>query len=261
MFGMSRLRSSVVTASIALCALGATASPTVAGGDEASKSPTAILADLKRDLGKVKSLHFAGRVTESGSVTRLSGDVFASGSASIGIVQGKGSLRMILLSKSTYLKANAVYWKASGGKNGEALASKLAGRWVKVPESVRGTVQSLLSKLSPKHLASCYSSGTGTLSNNGVKTLGGRQTILLEDKGDQPGTAPGLLYVAADGPVLPLRQIQTGPRKAGGKRDKRCDEAHDTTTAADITMSRFDRVPPLKAPRHVLSLENSGTTA
>jgi hypothetical protein len=71
-----------------------------------------------------------------------------------------------------------------------------------------------------------------------------------------------LLYVAADGPVLPLREIQTGPHKAGGKVNKRCDAASDdTSTAADVTFSRFDRVPPLRAPRNALSLENSGTTA
>jgi hypothetical protein len=258
---MRRLRSSLVTASIALFALGAAASPTVAGGGEVSKSPKAILADLKRDLSKVTSLHFAGRQTDPDGVTRISGDVFASGSASIGIAQGKGSLRMILLPRSTYLKANAVYWRASGGKNGPALARKLADRWVKVPESVRASVASTLSKLAPKHLALCYSTGLGTLSNNGLKTLGGRKAILLEDKGAQPGTAPGLLYIAADGPVLPLRQLQTGPRKAGGKLDKRCDDADDKTTASDVTLSRYDRVPQLTAPRHALSLENSGATA
>lgn len=258
---MRRLRSSLVTASIALFALGAAASPTVAGGGEVSKSPKAILADLKRDLSKVKSLHFAGRQTDPDGVTRISGDVFASGSASIGIAQGNGSVRMILLPRSTYLKANAAYWRASGGKNGPALARKLADRWVKVPGSVRASVASTLSKLAPKHLALCYSIGLGTLSNNGLKSLGGHKAIQLEDKGAQPGTAPGLLYIAADGPVLPLRQIQTGPRKAGGKLDKRCDDPHDETTAADVTLSHYDRVPQLTAPRHALSLEDSGTTA
>ncbi len=258
---MPRLRSSVVIASISLCVLVASAAPTVADGGEASKSPGAILSDLKRDLGKVKSFHFVGRQTEKGAVTRLSGDVFASGSASIALAEGRASLRMILLPKATYLNANAVYWKRSGGKSGNALAAKFAGRWVEVPASAGDSVKPLLDELSPKYLASCVTVGLGTLSNNGVKTLGGRKAIVLEDKGDRPGTTPGLLYVAADGPVLPLREIQTGPRKAGGKVNKRCDAASDASTAADFTFSRFDRVPPLKAPRNALSLENSGATA
>jgi hypothetical protein len=257
---MSRLRSSVLSVSIALFMVSAMAAPTVAGGGEASKTPQAILSDLQRDLAKVKSLHFAGRLTEPGKVTRLSGDVFASGSASIGIVQGKGSLRMILLPKSTYLKANAVYWKASGRKYGAILASKLAGRWVKVPGLTRASVQSLLSTLSPKNLARCFGSRPGTLVNNGVTTLGGRQVIVLEDKGDRPGTTPGLLYVKAEGRVLPVRSTQTGPRRAGGKLDRRCEEPNDKSTAGDLTMSRFDRVAPLKAPRNVLSLDDLGAT-
>lgn len=258
---MPRLRSSVVTVSISLCAVVAAASPTVADGGEASKTPKAILADLQRDLGKVKSFHFAGRQTEKGAVTQTSGDVFASGSASIALAEGGASLRMILLPRATYLNANAVYWRRTGGKSGKALAAKLAGRWVKVPASAGDSVKPLLDELSPKYLASCVTVGLGTLSNNGVKTLGGRKAIVLEDKGDRPGTSPGLLYVAADGPVLPLREIQTGPRKAGGKVNKRCDAASDASTAADFTFSRFDRVPPLRAPRNALSLENSGSTA
>ncbi len=258
---MSRLRSSAVTVSISLCAVMAAAAPTVADGGEASKSPGAILSDLKRDLGKVKSFHFAGRQTEKGAVTQLSGDVFASGSANIALTEGRASLRMILLPRATYLNANAVYWRRSGGKSGNALATKLAGRWVKVPASAGDSVKPLLDELSPKHLASCVTVGTGTLSNNGVKTLGGRKVIVLQDKGDRPGTTPGLLYVAAEGPVLPLREIQTGPRKPGGKVNKRCDAASDASTAADVSFSRFDRVPPLKAPRNALDLESSGTTA
>jgi hypothetical protein len=52
-----RLRSSLVTASIALSVLGVAASSTIAGG-EAAKSPRAILSDMKRDLSKVESLHW-----------------------------------------------------------------------------------------------------------------------------------------------------------------------------------------------------------
>lgn len=242
------LRSSLVTASIALFVLGVAASSTIAG-DEASKSPQAILSDLQRDLGKVKSYHFVGRVTGPSGVTKVSGDV-APGSGSFGIVRGKVGVRMILLPKSTYMKANAAYWRASDKERGAMFAAKLAGRWIKVPESLRGPFKPLLSQLSPKHLAACVVAGAGTLTNNGLTTLGGRKVIVLEGKDDEPGATPGLLYIAADGPVLPLRQVQTGPRRAGGKLDKRCEEqADDKTTAGDVTYSQYNRVPAIKAPR------------
>jgi hypothetical protein len=258
---MPRLRSSLVTASISLFVLSAAAVPSAAGGGEAGKSPEAILSDVKRDLAKVKSLHFTGRQSEKGATTRTSGDIFASGAANMTVVEGRTSAQMILLPKATYLKANAGYWRVAGGKYGNQLAAKLAGRWVKVPASVGAGLRPLLKKLTPKYLASCVSTGLGTLANKGVQTLGGREVIVLEDKGDKPGTTPGLLYVAAEGRVLPLREIQTGRRKAGGKVDGRCDTPEDKSTAAEFTFGRFDRVPQLKAPRNALSLENPGTTA
>ena len=153
------------------------APPTNAGGGESSKSPQAILSDMQRDLRKVKSYHFAGSITGPGGVTKVSADVSGAGSASFGIIQGKTSLRMILLSKSTYLKANAVYWRASDKERGALFASKLADRWVKVPESVRGPFKPWLAEFSPEHLAACVFVGTGTLSNNGVTTFGGRKVI------------------------------------------------------------------------------------
>ena len=249
---MSRLRSSLVTASISLSTLMVVAAPTNAGGGESSKSPQAILSDMQRDLRKVKSYHFAGSITGPGGVTKVSADVSGAGSASFGIIQGKTSLRMILLSKSTYLKANAVYWRASDKERGALFASKLADRWVKVPESVRGPFKPWLAEFSPEHLAACVFVGTGTLSNNGVTTFGGRKVIVVEGKADKPGTTPGLVYIAADGPVLPLRQVQTGPRTAGGKLDKRCEAAGDKSTGGDVTYSRYNRVPPITAPRRAI---------
>lgn len=50
-------------------------------------------------------------------------------------------------------------------------------------------------------------------------------------KDDRPGATPGLLYITADGPVLPMRDIQTGPRKVGGKGVA----THRTTTSRPPT--------------------------
>jgi hypothetical protein len=228
------------------------AAPTNAGGGEASRSPQAILSDMQRDLRKVESYHLVGRLTDPSGVTRLSGDVMASGAASFGLVHGQTALRMILLPRSTYLKANAAYWRASDKERGAMFASKLADRWIKVPESARGPFKPLLAKLSPKHLASCVFAGTGTMTNHGLTTLGGRKVIVLEGKADQPGATPGSVYIAADGPVLPVRQVQTGPRRAGGKLDKRCEAADDKTTAGDLTFSQYNRVPAIRAPRRAI---------
>ena len=47
--------------------------------------------------------------------------------------------------------------------------------------------------LSPKNLARCLAGRSGTLTNNGLTTLGGREVIVVEAKGDRPGATPGLL--------------------------------------------------------------------
>ncbi len=243
-----------MTASTALFALGIVASPTVAGGGEVNKTPKAIMADLQRDLGKVKSYRVVGTVKEKNAVTKLSGDVFASGSADIVISDRRGAARVRLLPNATYMKADASYWKAAGGKNGSVLAKKLGGRWVKVPASVGASLKPIVTKLSPKYLASCATIEPGTVVNNGIKTVAGRRAIELESKGDRPGASPGLTYVTADGPVLPVRMIQTGPRKAGGKLDERCGERDDHSTSSEVTFSRFNVVPKLVAPRGALVL-------
>jgi hypothetical protein len=252
---MHRLRLSVVTASIVLFALGTAASPTVAGGGEASKTPKAIMADMQRDLGKVKSYRIVATVREKRAVSKMSGDVFASGSADIVVSDRRGSVRMRQLPNALYMKADASYWKSVSGKNGAEVARKVAGRWVKVPASAGVSLKPVLKKLSPEYLASCVTVEAGTVINNGIKTVAGRRAIELEYKGDRPGTSPGLIYVTADGPVLPVRTVQTGPRKPGGKIDKRCDDREDHSTSGEITLSRFDAVPELTVPRGALSLD------
>ena len=201
---MPRLRSTLVTVSIGLSTLMAVAAPTNAGGGEASKSPQAILSDMQRDLRKVKSYRIVATVREKRAVTKMSGDILTSGSVDITISDRRGTLRMRQLPQALYMKADARYWKAVGGKNGAEVARKVAGRWVKVPASSGASLKPVLVKLSPAHLASCMKVDASGLTNNGIKKVGGRRAIELEFEGGQPGTAPGLLYVAADGPVLPL---------------------------------------------------------
>jgi len=255
---MLRVRCAVLTMSLALAGVGAGAGGAViasAQGGEADKDPKAILSDVKRDLAQVKSLHFAGTQEEKGHTTKISADLMASGAASIAVSEGTAAFRMILLPKAVYLKANATYWKTAAGQDGKALARKLAGRWVKAPAKAGDSLRPLLKEFSPKELASCADVGVGTLTKKGTAKVGGRDTVVLRDAGDKPGTAPGLLYVTTSGPILPLRATQTGPRKAG-KVDEKCQDADDKSTAADITFSRFDEVTRITAPHGAISLED-----
>ncbi len=160
---------------------------------------------------------------------------------------------MLQLPKALYMKASAAYWRSVGGKNGNVLARKLADRWVRVPASVAADVKPWMTKLT-EVLRVIVTLAYGTIVNNGIKRVAGRRAIELEYKGDRAGATPALLYVTADGPVLPLRSVQTGPRKPGGKIDERCDDADARTSSSEVTFSRFNAVPPLRAPRGALRL-------
>jgi hypothetical protein len=257
---MVRPRSTALIMSIPVIGLAAGGAVAVAqSGGEGDKEPAAIVADVKRDLAKVKSYHFAGSETEGGVTTKLAGDVFASGPASVTITEGTAVARMVVLPKAVYLKANAAFWKASGGKkNGATLARRLAGRWVKESSTSGKDLTAMFADLTPKHLAKCIDQGTGTLTKQPSESVAGQDAIVLRDAGDKPGTTPGRIYLTPDAPVLPLRIVQTGPRKAGKAASAACDDPDDKSTKSDVTLSAFGKVAKITAPRHAISLDDLG---
>jgi hypothetical protein len=260
---MRLVRSAALITALPLAlALAAAAGPPASAADESSKSPKRILADLSRDLGKVRSYHFSGTQTDPDGRASIAGDATASGRVNLVIRKGSSAVRLIAVPAGVYIRGNAAYWKSVGGQNGASVAEQLADRWVKPPQDE--SFDAMFTDLTPKHLASCVSIGTGTLAKGGTATVGGRKAIVIIDRGDKPGTTPGRLYVTASGRVLPLRVTQTGRRKAGGRLDTRCQEKDDKSTASDLTFSRFDAKLTITAPRGAITLpggEDTGTPA
>jgi hypothetical protein len=250
---MRRYRSLAVPA-LALLTV-ALAGPLAAASDESSKTPAQILADVQRDLAKVRSYHFSGYEVDGRTTTRLAGDVSASGRADVTVRERGGSVRVILLPSAMYMKANAAFWKANGGTNGRKLAEKLADRWLKTDES---GLKALIDDLMPKHVASCVSVGTGTLTKGGLGSVGSKRVVVVVDRGDKPGTTPGRLYVTTTGPILPLRLKQTGKRRPGGHIDRRCQDPDDTSTSSDVRFSGFDEPLHISAPHGALTIPDDG---
>jgi hypothetical protein len=231
--------------------LGVSGGSLAAAGDESSKTPAQVLADVQRDLAKVRSYHFSGFEVDGKSTTRLTGDVSAAGRADLTLREGATSARIILLRHAMYMKANAAYWKANGGAQGSELADKLAGRWFKVNDA---SLKSLIDDLLPKHVASCITVGTGTLKNGGVASTGGKRAVVIIEQGDKPGTTPAKLYVTTAAPILPLRIVQTGKTKPGGHLDKRCQDSANTSTASDLRFSAFNEVLHIRAPQGAITI-------
>jgi hypothetical protein len=241
--------------------LAASGGPPASAADEASKSPKRIIADLSRDLRKVKNYHFAGTQVDGSGGSSVAGDVTASGRANVVIRQGTTAVRVVLLPSAAYLRGNDAYWRKAGGQDGTSVARELAGRWVKLPSSGAKEFASLFEDLSPKRLAACAAVGTGTLTKGAQATVGGRKAIVIVDQGDKPGTTPGKLYVSASGRVLPLRVTQTGRRRAGGHLDPRCQDEDDDSTASDVRFSAFDKPLSIAAPKGAITIPGGGGDA
>lgn len=243
------------------------ASPALADGDLASAKPADAVQQAQTALQKVSSLALSGSERDKdGSSMRLSGVVTSSGPADLVIVEGRATVHIIALPKAVYIKANLAYWKQSVGKKNASVATKLAGKWIKESAKKGEDATSVLGDdASPKRLASCLTSHVGTLSNKGEQTLNGRKVVVIADAGDKPGTAPGQLYLDEQ-TALPVREVQTGPAKAGGRKDAACDDSWpDTTAKSDVTLSKFGKAPKVVAPKGAVSVEqaaggsNSGT--
>jgi hypothetical protein len=255
---MRHLRSAVLTMSIATAAGGVSATALADDNDLASKSPQELVAASKAALAKVDSVRVTGTDQEKSGAEKISGTFTAAGPADFSLTVGKATARVIALPKAVYVKGNAAYWKSAGGKKeGALLARKLSDKWIKESAKQGEDATSGLGDLSPKRFASCLDSHVGTLSNKGVKTVGGKKVVVIADAGDKPGTAPGELWIDAE-TSLPVREMQTGPFKAGGKKDGACDDEWPSQkTKSDVALSLFGKAPKVVAPKGAVSVEKA----
>jgi hypothetical protein len=242
-------------------AVGVAAAPVLAddgGSGLASAKPADAIAKAKAALGKVSNLAVAGGETDKdGSTLKLAGTFTSSGPIDLVVREGRATGHIIALPKAVYIRGNAAYWKGSLPKKDASIATKLSDKWIKEGVKAGADATAGLGDLSPKHIASCLDSHVGTLTNKGEKTVGGRKVVVIADAGDKPGTAPGELWLDAQ-TALPVRELQTGPVKAGGKKDAACDDSGpDTSAKSDISLSRFGKAPKVVAPKGAVTAKQA----
>ena len=241
---------------VAACGGGSSSS----SSDEASKSARDIAADMSKALQGVRTYHVEGTEVDKDGRTRLAGDVTASGSVRFTLDVGAKRAQIIVAGSQTFVKANRSYWLSQGGQSREQVAKLLADRWAKVPESAAGGVKASLEPLLPRTLGYCATHGTGAIAKKGTRRYAGRRVVVLTDKGNRPGDSPSDVYVAASGPTLPLRIVQTGPQTPG-QPDPRCGDAESTTTQSDARLSAFNEPVHIAPPPDALDLSKlSGGT-
>jgi hypothetical protein len=95
-----------------------------------------------------------------------------------------------------YVRGDSSFWTAHFGTR----AAVLANHWLQVPATTKLVELGLFA---PGTMARCLQEGHGTLTVAGTTAVDGQRAIVLRDAGDQPGTQPGTLAVAATGPPYP----------------------------------------------------------
>jgi hypothetical protein len=225
-------------------------------GDLASKSPEQVVEDAAAALRRVKSFHAEGTQGRGSSATTGKADVSLPEGLRVSLQQGQGSASMRIVGGALYIKANEAFWGRQGGvgKN----AGELAGRWLKAPLALG---QDLVDELDPTRLSRCLLKTHGTLARGGTATVDGQRAVVVIDKGDRPGTAPGKLFVAASGPPLPLRTLTTGRERPGGRKDPQCDGGTPSQAGDEAKFSDYNEPLDIKAPPNAIDLaEAAGET-
>jgi hypothetical protein len=247
-----------------LLAAGLLLSACGSGSGEADKTADQILADASSALKAAKSFHF--ELTEAGASSSSNGG-FGNLSVAMDVVAGQGasatlkgesvSANLVITGGKVYLQGRNFWAKFAGAQ----AANVIGERWVILPSSVSG-LSDLLMFTDTAKLANCLRLDHGTLSRSGTATVAGQSAVVLADKGDKPGTAPGKLYVATSGTAYPLKIESSGNGRPGappgGDACSSSSPASETGSRASSTVlfSEFGQSFTIKPPSGALDLQS-----
>ncbi len=219
------------------------------GNGVASKAPAQIVAAAQSALRSANGFVATGTLTQGGQATRLQ---MVDGGASKLEVQlnasGK-SAEIIVLAGTGYVRANQAFWTAQAG----ASAASLADRWIELPAAAGQRLTSSLGPLAPSTLSRCLGENLGALSRGGTTRVDGLPAVIVREAGNVPGSNPGTLVVATQGPAYPLRVTSTGPTRPGGTVDN-CNTGKGGDTQGALTLSDFNHPPAIAVPPHPVKL-------
>jgi hypothetical protein len=228
---------------------GSSASTTRGISSTRGGSPAKLLSAAQLALRSSHGYEMQGTITKNGHTVAIAVTVDGAQSLKLSLSQGSGVAQMITTPTGSYLRANEAFWAPRLGARGQMLAN----RWFKVPPIEAGRLARGLGAFRPSTLARCLGEHHGTLSLAGRTTVDGVPAIQIRDAGNAPGTSPGLLAVAASGPPYPLRALETGSTRPGGPIDS-CNAGGTGETRGSVTLSHFNHVPPVQAPRGALTI-------
>ncbi|MGO9958454.1 MAG: hypothetical protein ACLP50_21235 [Solirubrobacteraceae bacterium] len=211
----------------------------------ASKSPAQIVAAAQAALRSANRFVAAGTLSQDGEAVRLQIVDGGTSKLRVQISESGKSAEIVAIQGAEYVRANQAFWSAQGGAN----AARLANRWIELPASASQQLTSGFGPFAPTTLARCLGEDLGTLSRDGTTTVDGKPAVVVHQAGNVPGSSPGTLAVAMDGPAYPLRVTSTGPTRPGGKVDV-CNTGTGNDAEGSLTLSDFNHVPAITAPKN-----------
>jgi hypothetical protein len=224
------------------------------GNGLASKSPVQILAAAQAALRSADGFVITGALTENGQQVRIAVVDERMSTREVKFSEGGGHAEVIVLPRVGYVRADQAFWIARVG----AQAATLANRWIELPATASQQLTSSFANLAPNTLSRCLGEDLGALSLNGTTTVDGKAAVVIRQGGNVPGSSPGTIAVATDGPAYPLRITSTGPGRPGGTVDA-CNTGKGGDTEGTITLSDFNHPPAVTAPKHPVKPRSTST--
>ena len=231
------------------------------GTGEADKTADQILADAAAALSSAKSVHIDATQTSGSGPFHLVIDLSAGGMAR-GTVDAEGtSANVIVAGGKFYIQGQSFFAKFAGAQ----AAAAIGDRWVIIPSSAG--ISGFESFTDLKTLGDCIAADHGTLSKGGTATVNGQAAVIVVDKGDKPGTAPGKLYVATSGTPRPLQVQITGETRSGTPPGgPKCADTTGTSGAGGgtsggagtLTFTQYDESVSVTPPPNPLDLTSLG---
>ena len=182
-----------VSAALAIGLGACGSSSTTSSSGEENKSADQIFSDALDALNGVAVVHLAQSSTDTSGVTKIDGTITGDAGRATATDPSGTATVIVVTGGSVYV---------SQGSSGF--------------QQITGDLATQVSSITIHQTVSCGRTEHGGLTKGSVSTVNGKRVIAIVDDGKAPGASPESVFVALDGPPLPVRIAQTGPTTAGG---------------------------------------------
>lgn len=196
---MRRRTAAGLLAGVALVAAGCGSS----GNGVASKSPTDILQTALAAMKSAQSVTIDGTITSGSDVVTVDAAILSNGDFDGTIGENGKSAKLVKVGATDYLNGDLAFWTGNGLASAEA--SKVASRWVAIPDSQMGFGKTF----SLDSLANSFQQNAGKISAGTTGTVDGQAAVSIVSS--QGGT----LWVATTGTAYPIQLSSTKKGDAG----------------------------------------------